>query len=226
MPSAATSTSTLSQSKELQKEISNYYRIEKKKIRDNFAARKVKLNDATINALTKYNIDAEVAKEIVSLSKNFEENDRTILKSITNNPHSKRIKRKLKSYELEINDIDARELKNLKDLADQRKRLAEVLSLATLGQGYYNILSFLPVEEQYERVMAVLKEVRFDKNKLKRFQPGKVQFVFALSAVHKELILNLVNKGSQNNYNRLLGILESQKWNFVPSIWDQDGRTF
>lgn len=112
--------------------------------------------------------------------------------------------------------------KELGAKSEQRKRLMEVVSLTEIGQGYSNIISAVPVEEGVNRIMAVLKEVRFGKNPRKRFLPGQVQFVFALSAVHKELVLNLVNKGSLNNYDRLIAILKSIKWNFKESEWDRE----
>lgn len=212
------------ESEDLKKEISNYYRIEKKKIRDSIDARKEKLCDTSLNALLKYGLDVNVAKQILTLSQ-FPPEDKfghEIHNYIKDNPQVSKIKRKLKSYQIDFNDLDSREKKSLKDLSDQRKRLMAVISKTIIGQGYWNIMSFLPVEEQCQRVMAVLKEVRFDKNPKKRFLPGKVQFVFALSAVHKELVLNLANKGSQNNYDRLLGILSSMPWSFNHSTWNNE----
>lgn len=214
----------LALSEDLKKEIEKYYRNERKKIRDNIAARKEKLYETTLNALSKYGLDVNVTKRIVILSQ-FPPEDNfgsEIHDCIKDNPHASRIKRKLKSYQGDYNDLDAREKKNLESLSDQRHRLTAVLSKTVIGQGFLNIMNFLPVEEQYDRVMAVLKEVRFDKNPQKRFLPGKVQFVFALSAVHKELVLNLVNKGSQNNYSRLFGILSSMPWRFNHTIWDKE----
>lgn len=214
----------LAESEDLKKEISAYYRIEKKKIRDNVDARKTKLYDTTLSGLLKYGLDVNVAKQIITLSQ-FPSEDKfghEIHNYIKDNPQVSRIKRKLKSYQVDFNDLDSREKKNLKELSDQRKRLMAIISKTVIGRGYWSIMNFLPVEEQYSRVMAVLKEVRFDKNPRKRFLPGKVQFVFALSAVHKELVLNLVNKGSQNNYDRLLGILSSAPWNFNHSTWNNE----
>ena len=146
--------------------------------------------------MLKYGLDVNVAKQILTLSQ-FPPEDKfghEIHNYLKDNPQASRIKRKLKSYQVDFNDLDSREKKSLKDLSDQRKRLMAVISKTIIGQGYWNIMSFLPVEEQYQRVMAVLKEVRFDRNPNKRFLPGKVQFVFALSAVHKELVLNLVKQ--------------------------------
>ena len=216
--------SKLVESEDLKKEISNYYHTEKKKIRDNISVRKEKLCKTTLKTLLTNGVDTGTAERIITLSQcppedNFRQNIHNYIKD---NPQISRITRKLKSYQVDFNDLDSREKKSLKELSDQRKRLMAVISKTIIGQGYWNIMNFLPVEEQYPRVMAVLKEVRFDKNPKKRFLPGKVQFVFALSAVHKEIVLNLVNKGSQNNYDRLLGILSSMPWNFNHAIWNNE----
>lgn len=213
----------LSQSENLRKEICSYYRAQNKKVRMSIAARKEKLLNTTLAALLKYNIKEGIAKHLVALTQ-YPDDIRSVYinKYLKDNPHIKRIKRKLESYQVDLEDLDSREKKSLTDLSDQRKRLMTVISKSIIGQGYYNIMNFLPVEEQCERIMAVLKEVRFDKNPDKRFLPGKVQFVFALSAVHKELVLNLVNKGSQNNYNLLVGILTSTPWNFNHTTWNSE----
>lgn len=208
---------------ELKKEIDTYYRGERKKFRENISARKEKLHAVTMRALLKYNLDVETALNILKLSQVPQYgNAETIDKIIKDNPHAKRIKRKQTSYSVEFEDLESREKKGIQALSDQRKRLMAVLSKAIIGQGYLNILSYMPVEDQIDRVMAVLKEVRFDKNPKKRFLPSKVQFIFALSAVHKELVLNLVNKGSQNNFDRLWGIISSIPWRFNHSVWDSE----
>ena len=214
----------LYKSDKLQKEIEKYYRIERKKIKDQIQERKEKLSDSTLTALLKYDLNAEEANYIIQLAQhNSQMSDkREIHKCIDGHPKAQRIIRKLDSYRIGLQDLENREKKELKAKSDQRKRLLEVVSKAKIGQGFYNIISSLPVEENVDRVMAVLKDVRFGKNPKQRFLPSKVQFVFALTAVHKELVLNLSDKGSQNNYNKLLGILSSSKWNFTPSQWDSE----
>lgn len=214
----------LGKSEKLKKEIEKYYAAERKKIRDKISAKKEKLFESTLTMLLKYGLDQELAEYMVLTSQVGGESAilRNIADHIQNHPQIKRITRKLKSYNLEYLDVANRERKDLKALSDQRKRLMEVISWAVIGQGYWNIMPYMPVEEQIDRVMAVLKEVRFDKNPKKRFLPGKVQFVFALTAVHKELVLNLVEKGAQNNYDRLCGILSSGKWQFSAGVWDKE----
>lgn len=214
----------LGKSDKLKKEIEKYYSAERKKIRDKIIIRKEKLFESALSTLLKYGLDHELAEYLVLMAQMGGESAllRNIEDHIKKHPQIKRITRKLKSYNLEYMDIVNRERKDLKVLSDQRKRLMTVISWAVIGQGYWNIMPYMPVEEQIDRVMAVLKEVRFDNNPKKRFLPGKVQFVFALTAVHKELVLNLVEKGAQNNYDRLCAILSSGKWCFTPSTWDSE----
>ena len=213
----------LSESGQLNDEIRTYYRRENKKIRDKIKARKETLWTITLKALCKYIPKEEQAIQLMLLTQRPAEfwlgSIDTDLKDY---PKREFLKRKLLSYSTDFADLDDREKKEIKVKAEQRKRLMEVLSKAVIGQGFGNILDILPLDEKINRVIAVLKEVRFDKHEARRFQPGKVQFVFALSAGHKELVLNLVDKGSQNNYARLLQLLDSPQWKFNPLEWDRE----
>ena len=213
----------LADSVELHEEILRYYQNETKKIRDKIAFRKEALSEATLNSLLKYGLDRKVAKNLMVQSRRSNElSEFHIGDCIQEKAQLRRVLSKLKSYKIDYTDLLSREKKSITMLADQRQRLLNVISKAVIGHGYYNILGFMPVEENIDRVIAVLKEVRFDKNPEKRFLPSKVQFVFALSAVHKELVLNLVDKGSCSNYTRLLGILTSQTWTFSHSSWNKE----
>lgn len=214
----------LYESRELKQEIDKYYRAEKKKIRTHIQGRKEKLITATTVALTKYGLSPQ---EIVRLLQLMEyaaliSAQNEIQQIIDGKPKAERIMRKLDSYQAEMQELEGREGRDLNAKDRQRQRLMKAISKTRIGQGYVNILPWMPVEENVERVMAVLKEVRFGKDPDKRFLPGKVQYVFALSAVHKELVLNLVEKGSQNNYDRLMGILGSYKWHFNSAVWDRE----
>lgn len=214
----------LYQSAELQKEIEKYYRTERKKIRAHIQERKEKLYDSTLATLIKYDLKSEEAKQLMELAQynNLISAQKDIDEIIKDNPKASRITRKIDSYQLDFKDLENREQKNLQAKSNQRKNLLNVISKTEIGKLYNNILSVLPVEENVDRVMAVLKEVRFGRNPAQKFLPGKVQFVFALSAIHKELVFNLVDKGQQNNYNRLLEILSMQRWEFNPSVWDSE----
>ena len=209
-------------SEDLQKEIRKYYLAENKKIRERIKERKDKLFKLTLNFLQKYGFSFNEAEKILSLAEDYDYNDFLIKEFIINNPLYKRISRKLQSYSQDFQELEKREKKDLKAKREQKSRLQTVISKAVIGQGYYNIIQALPIDEKIDRIMAVLKEVRFDKNLQQRFLPGKVQFVFALSAGPKELVLNLVDKGSQNNYDRLIEILYSAKWTFNSRLWDSE----
>ena len=207
----------------LKKDITKYYRNETNKVREKIAYRKEMLFKSTLNTLLKYELESSNAKILIDEALRFNElSERKICKYIDDRKQIKRILSKLKNFQISYKDLNSREQKGIDILTKQKRMLLLILSNAVIGQGYFNILSYMPVEENINRVMAVLKEVRFDENPQKRFLPSKVQFVFALSAIHKELVLNLVDKGSPSNYNRLLGILTSTKWKFHHSIWDNE----
>lgn len=213
----------LSESRDLHKEIEAYYRAERKAIRDRLAARKEKLCSTTLLVLLKYGIEENEARQLLLMAQRPESLwDRQFYNTLKGLKQEQRITNMLKTFNKDYEDLEAIEKKELRAKSEQRKRLMEVVSLAEIGQGYSNIISAVPVEEGVNRIMAVLKEVRFGKNPRKRFLPGQVQFVFALSAVHKELVLNLVDKGSLNNYDRLITILKSIKWSFKESEWDRE----
>lgn len=214
----------LAESEELKKGIEKYYRIERKKIRDHFQARRERLHETVMGAIVKLGLYPEAAAHILELAQQYDLPSAliNIHNIIEHNPKAERIIRKIDNYQAEFQDLEKREMKDITEKARQRKRLMAVISKAVIGQGYRNILNWMPVEENVDRVMAVLKEVRFGKDVKKRFLPGQIQFVFALTAIHKELVLNLVEKGSQNNYDRLIGILSSSKWDFRPSVWDSE----
>ncbi len=204
-------------------EIRAFYRQENKKIRTKIKERKAALWDAALKALLKYIPKEEQAIRLLMIAQQPSEYwEISIYKELKEFLMRARIKRKLLAYCSDFQDVEAREKKELKEKAEQRKRLLDALSKAKIGQGYGNILEIMPVEEKYDRIIAVLKEIRFDKKEKHRFQPGRVQFVFALSAVHKELVLNLVNKGAQNNYDRLMQLFDSRPWQFNPLEWDRE----
>lgn len=212
----------LYQSGKLINEIDRYYREEKKKIKSNFQQRKEKLYEITLNYFIKNGVESRLANNIISLYTHTNPKLKNILFGTGDESKENRLFNKLKSYKIEIQDLEKREKNNNKKLSEERKRLLEIISKAIIGQGYKNILYWLPIDEKINRVIAVLKEVRFGKIPQKKFLPGKIQFVFALSAVHKEIVLNLVPKGDQNNYERLLGILSSDKWKFNSNVWDTE----
>lgn len=213
----------LADSDELNKEIRDYYRLENKKIHLKFKVKREKLWDSTLVLIMKYMQDEEQAKRLMLLAQNSVElwlGD--INKDLDGSSKAEKIRRKLQAYSAEFQDLNVRKNRELKAKSEQRKRLMDVLSMTIIGQAYDNILSVFPVEENIGRVMAVLKEVRFDNNPKSRFLPGKIQYIFALSAVRKELVLNLVDKGSHNNYGRLNDLLHLSRCAFNALKWDNE----
>ena len=215
--------SKLGESEELKKEIRSYYTAEYKKIRLKFKERREKLFATTQSVLERYGLDPETVQQLLVMAQgNSDSWSSSIGNQLKDVPNAKRIKRKVESYNVEYIDLENREKEEINVKSAQRARLMVAIKKAVIGQGYWDIRSQMPTEEYFPRVMAVLKEVRFGKNPSQRFLPGKVQFVFALSAVHKELTLNLVDKGKQSNYARLIDILESNTWNFWAKGWDDE----
>ena len=71
-------------------------------------------------------------------------------------------------------------------------------------------------------VKSVLTDIRFGKDEQSRFLPSKVEFVFALTAVHTEIRINLVHNNSWSNYDRLCDIFSSRAWQPSASVWNKD----
>ncbi|MDE6393920.1 MAG: hypothetical protein K2K77_01150, partial [Duncaniella sp.] len=213
----------LIESQQLNKEISSFYRAAYRKIATKLSDRKKSLWDATLAILMKYDCDAETANNFLFIAQQQGDEWITVVRNtLCNHPKAERIISKLQSYSADFLDLEERSSKERKQVIEQRKRLMHILSLTAIGQGYADISSVMPVEGNIPRVMAVLKEVRFGKTDKDRFLPGKIQFVFALSAGNKELVLNLVDKGKSNNYARLDSLLQLPVWNFNPDMWDKE----
>lgn len=204
------------ESAKLNAEIAAYYAVESEKIRTKFEERRINLTERLKSDLEKNNcddIDAIISKARTPI--------RFWDKSFTKCLSSKQIDQ-LESYSSDYQDLVERERRELIAKDKQRKQLLDILSVAVVGQGFYNVVSLMPVDDKIKRVIAVLKEIRFGKKAEQRFLPGKVQLVFALSAVNKELILNLSTKGQNNNYDRLVRLLSSRKWNFDSEEWNRE----
>ena len=208
---------------ELNREVKEYYQVENKRIRAKFKVSREKLWGTTLDVLAKYADDKGRASQLMLLAQQPVELWWTkIEKELEGFSKKDRIFSKLYSYSSDYQDLANREKKELKNKSQQRKRLMDVLALAVIGKGYSNIIQVMPAEDNIGRVIAVLKEIRFGKDQQKRFSPDNVQFVFALSAIRKELVLNLVNKGTQSNYARLTELLSLNEWPFNPIEWDNE----
>ena len=211
------------ESAELNREIKEYYQVENKRIREKFKIRREKLWTSILDVLAKYTDDKGRASQLMLLKQQPVELWLQVIdEKLKDYSKKERIKHKLLSYSSDYQDLDAKEKKELREKSQQRKRLLEVLALAVIGKGYSNIIQVMPVEDNIGRVIAVLKEIRFGKDHQNRFSPGSVQFVFALSAIRKELVFNLVDKGTQSNYARLTELLSLNEWTFNPIEWDNE----
>lgn len=112
--------------------------------------------------------------------------------------------------------------RNLGRLYTQEYQLRSVLERTEIGRAYHNVHWALPLSGKYDKIYVVLKEVRFGKKAEHRFLPSKVQFVFALSAEHKEVAINLSDKGQFSNLDRLNRILYASEWKFNAKTWNQE----
>lgn len=110
----------------------------------------------------------------------------------------------------------------MKKYQEEKKRLIKVLTKVEIGKGYFNISGMLASEECPQRVIAVLKDIHFGKEEGKRFLPSQVEFVFALTAVSREISFNLVHNSKWSNYQRLWEIINSTPWMPSASVWDKE----
>lgn len=120
----------------------------------------------------------------------------------------------------EYNSLLDREKADVKKYREERKRLLVILSRAEIGRGYADVSEFLSNEDCPPRVRAVLCDIRFGKDDRTRFLPSKVELVFALTAVSKEIHINLVHNAKWSNYERLKSILDSPVWSADKWNWD------
>lgn len=110
----------------------------------------------------------------------------------------------------------------IKKYSAEKRRLVEILSKAEIGKGYDNISAQLASEECPDRVIAVLKDIRFGKNDRNMFLPSQIEFVFALTAVFTEIHINMVHNNKWSNYERLLEIFNSLPWLPDAGVWDSE----
>lgn len=130
--------------------------------------------------------------------------------------------RKLRSFRKQY-------LRNLKRLCDQteaiddeKRRLQRALLNCEIGDSFQNIAAYLNEEETPEKVSAVLLDIRFGKDMKNRFLPSKVEFVFALTAVRTELIINLVHNKKYSNFNRLISISQLPNRHLTKGDWNNE----
>ena len=208
---------------DLRSQIKDYYSHRNKSVRAQFAERHKLLEGNTRRILLSFCGDETTVDSLLQRAAMpsahwtdayFEDVDAL--------PVAKQIMRKLVSFSNEHNNLLEREKNEIKKYAAERRRLVEVLSKAEIGKGYDNISAQLANEECPYRVVAVLRDIRFGKEERNRFMPSQVEFVFALSAVFKEIRINLVHNKKWSNYERLMEILNSKSWKPSAEDWDRE----
>ena len=207
----------------LQKEIRKYYKNRNALVRQRFAERKSLLDADTRRILLNYCLTPEWVEEwLEEVKKPFDKWNQDVLADAIRHPKSKQILRKLTSYSNDYNHLLEREKKELKKYSAEAKRLMEILTMADIGSCYSNISAQIASEDCPDKVMAVLRDIRFGKDEHNRFQPSRVEFVFALTAVYTEIRINLVHNPRWSNYERLKEILTSKRCKACASAWNSE----
>lgn len=207
---------------ELNKEVKKYYSNHAKRIYKQFAERRSLLHDATKRTLVGYCQDDSLAESwLEKACKPYDKWAPSPFNDI-NGKNKDKITRKLISFSNEYNHLIDREKKEVKKYAAEKQRLTTALSKAEIGLGYDNIRYQLADEDCPDRVIAVLRDIRFGKDPSNRFLPSKVEFVFALTAVETEIRINLVHNNKWSNYDRLIEILNSKTWQNDGYTWDHE----
>lgn len=209
--------------KTLQSEVRRYYTERNKQVRERFAERRQLLYADTERILLGYCPKPAFVAHCLEVAQSpYGDWSEQNIEGLEPEPKAKSMLRKLIAYSNEYNYLLEREQRELKSYAAEKKRLIEILSLAVIGGGYSNISDQLASEEVPYRVVAVLKDIRFDKEKAKKFLPSRVELVFALSAVYTELRINLVHNNKWSNYERVKEILTSRPWVPEEGEWSRE----
>ena len=215
--------SPYAENSELKKQVRDYYAHRDKEAHRRFKTRSQLLYDGTKRVLTNYCGKEELAE--AWLQKAYTPTDQwgsTEFEKVKELKLAKQIKRKLVSYSNEYNHLIEAKKQEMKKYSEERKRLIKVLSRAEIGKGYRDISEMLAGEDSPQKVMAILKDIRFGKEERNRFLPSRVELVFALTALHTEIRINLVHNSKYSNYRRIMDILNSRAWNPNASVWDEE----
>lgn len=207
----------------LQKEVAAYYSQHIKRIHKQYDNRRALLHDDTKRILVNYCGDEMLAEDwLARACRNSDNWPSDYFIDVIKSKKSKRIMRKLISFSNEYNHMLYREKIDVGKYATEKKRLVTVLSKAMIGNGYDNICEQLANEECPQKVMAVLRDIRFGNDERNKFRPSRVELVFALTAVSTEISINLVHNEKWSNYERILENLKSKKWCPTQDVWDAE----
>ncbi len=207
----------------LRKQVRDYYSQRNRHVREQFKERRSLLFSGAKRVLLNYCKDDELVE--AWLQKACIPSDKLSLadfEGVNEQQKVNQIARKLISFSNEYNHLIDREKTEIKKYSAEKRRLVEILSKAEIGKGYDNVSAQLASEESPDRVIAVLKDIRFGKNDRNRFLPSQVEFVFALTAVFTEIHINMVHNNKWSNYERLQEILDSRSWRQDSKVWDSE----
>lgn len=207
----------------LKNEVKNYYARQNAVLRQRYKERQELLYAGTKRILIKYCPDETLVNAWLEGARlPFDEWKQSFINDIEKQEKGKQLLRKLTSFSNEFNHLNNREKSELMKYAMEKRRLISILTKAEIGTGYYNISNQLASEECPNRVIAVLRDIRFGKEERNRFLPSRVEFVFALTAVYTEIRINMVYNNKWSNYDRLQEIFDSMSWNTDAGEWDAE----
>lgn len=207
----------------LHKEVDAYYRLQRKKVRERIAQRQNILTLNVRESLKKHITNDELVDELIAIAQQPYESWCGMAKEKVKGLYMRNtILRRLKSYSNEWMAHAQRLGKNLKKISEEGKRLRTILSAAKLGFSY-DMSGCVELEFECDHVIGVLKDIRFGQDIEKKFLPGKVELVFALSAGMREISINLVHSEKNSNYGKLEGIMKyGQPYPFDAMVWDKE----
>lgn len=207
----------------LQQQVKNYYSHHSKRMREHYDERRRLLHDDTKRILVNYCEDEALAEtwmgKAQTASNKWSQSD---FADVNGQKKAKQIMNKLISFSNEFNHLIEREKEEREKYVEERKRLIHILSLAEIGKGYSNISCQIASEGCPDKVIAVLRDIRFGRDDRTRFLPSRVELIFALSAVYTEIHINLVHSNKWSNYGRLVDILESEPWRKDQFTWEHE----
>lgn len=212
------------ENEDLQKEVEDYYRLQRKRQRERTAQRQEILTKNAHDSLKKYITNDILVDGLISAAQHpYEEWHADAEQKVRRFLRKDAVLRRLKSYSNEWQANRQRLEKNLKKIAEEGMRLRTVLSAAILGYTY-DMRSCVEPEIECDRILGVLKDIRFGKEPDRKFLPGRVELVFALSAGMREISINLVHTETNSNYSKLKGILltPGQVQPFRADLWDSE----
>ncbi len=215
--------SSYSENPALVTQVKEYYLQRNKSVRERFKERHRLLFEGAKRILVNYCNDEMMAEAWLQKAHTPAEKwNPSYFGDVKNHKKEKQIIRKLISFSNEYNHLNDREKLEISQLQEEKKRLIEILSKAKIGLGYHNISNQLANEECPRKVMAVLRDIQLGKDEKNRFLPSRVELIFALTAVHTEIRINMVHNKKWSNYERLKEILNSSSWLPRANEWNRE----